>query len=1399
MVYRIDPDSLGRYNQAGNRTTSVSAAQQRVFQQAIQEAITDRREAGGPAQFNPENEQVAVVEAGDTPEGIASKFNVSLEDLRSANRGIFGGANPLEVNEVVFLPPKDPVLVAQGPRNRQGVPAGEEAFRSDIYDRANELQYDDNATLGDRDRLRAELRQDVKTYLDALPAAERQAAAERLLGDEADWQDATVGREAIKAGQDDSFAGELYLKGNRVEYAEPGVDTTAATAGIANDVKTYIESLPPEERTARLQALYDHDWRDAGPAQIAIEDAAEDMGITLRETTHAGPEVESQARTVIDRAKQAGSPDEVKQAYDRLYAEQPAEVRQALDINLEAQQLLRDATQQGKIDAMMEEWDPQDFHNEEMMAALRGENPDLGQLSEAGKVHLIDKYVDLYCDLNDAGNMPPMISSLIDFARFDADPATRDLIVSRLAHKALEFNQNPMEGDPVYLANAAMRAASGDLYTGTELSAEDTDSLKALINGMQPEELASFIGLFGDRDMLSHPGNNTTEVKARLLATILEMPPSPTVSAGVQALFAGANDAMPPESLEQLATAIAREWYPGDPARQSQEAERLSGILATDQGKALLLQKYMPDQGDVSLNARVQALLQIRGDAGIDAKTLQQTDDPWQNPVFTDPIAQEAATPYLTLRGDAPIVHSGTDLDNMVGTAMGAQPVLPEGTSPDDVQAQVVAGTLSLFQGEQNEHVQTVANAIREYGGDNAAVTVLPILYSSAETGTVSLPLFRIDTPEGARFVDNLGRKYDSFDQWKAENKLPPGSMTYPTDGHLTQNADGSVRLSAPEATPETVDTFGEHVTGILDKAALVGGIVLAGAVIIGSGGTATPLVAAGGVAVASWGAYRTGTELADRAEHGQSINPLDNSEARMLWLNGVASVAGVGAFASAGKLASLAAKGAPLTPAMARVIGATQAISNTADAAAIVNMGHYSVANWNRLSGEERMSAILSMGFWGATMGMNASRGPGLSPRTIPDMFNPEAQIRNLNAAYTPRVVDDPSLPGNEIHIVDDPATGGFTIRTGPTASEADIANHVHVARLMYQNNGLSGQMKSLFGAETYKPGTKAYRIRFEAEKLGPKLQQLSDDLQNPNLTEAQRAQIQAEIDDYGYFLAGLQRAATDPNVDANAIRQPATGKEIASTDGPSGTGQGSSQEALESYCRANGLNPQDYVWYRRPGANGQPDTAALRRASGSTTAPELEVRVGPNGHRTIVPKPPTTTPSSNGRIGDAAENHAIETFKQRGYTTILTVKNPSGHGVDLFMYNPTTKQYVVAEIKANSSQLSPDQRLGPTYALDRMTRAAEGQGSWSSASPADKLRAEVALREMLPGEARPDIHYLVIRYDVDPGTLEVSNPRHVSWGAQEGISTGGDLFSLDGPPEFPVNPDWLSGDGVP
>ncbi|EJM99255.1 DUF4781 domain-containing protein [Phyllobacterium sp. YR531] len=1416
-MFRIDDSGKFRYNKTGDATVPANSKQEKVFTSSITQALQDRKSAGGSGKVDPLNEKVAVVEAGDAPERIARDNGISLNELQNANKGIFGPNDVLNPNDIIFIPQRDPVLTANSPKNADGVPADEQAFANDIHASGKELQDDKTLSPEQVNAGRLEIQKDVKTYLDNLPPADRQAAAKRLLGDGKTWKDATPASTAIKNAATDSFGDDIYTKGNKVEYADaPTYDHKGETGKITTDVKAYLEGVPQAERTARLQYLYDRDWQDAGPAKIAIEQAAKDMNIPLRESGHTGSEAEGTARGIIDKARAAGGPAEVKKTYTELSQSQPPEVQLALKRNPEAVQLMRDAENQQKVDKWLDGKDLESVDGvDTVMKALKGEEGDLGKLDDSTKRYLLDKVLAKMGSDDGLQN----IGYLAEAAGRSNDSGLRSLVSERMAARAAdlavpESGKQPTPEDKFrarFFANSAVRA--GTPYEHGDDGKYDMSSLRTAMEALGPEKAAAFVqsvGFTTEADSGQTTMDRTSSLQAILMAANSGDHTS-TTSAVVQNVFALSDNYSPTLQSEAeggpgpMAQALAREWFPDDAKSRDSEASRLQSILDTDQGKELLF----PGTGDdvsLSLGARANALAIVRSDKSINRDTLEKTDDPWQNPVFINPPAQEIAGQYLHLRGNTPVVLKGTDLENTIGTAMGSKPVIPEGMSPEEVQEKIGKGELSLFGGEDNKPVQTIANQIRATaGGGDIAVTVLPIQYSSSKTGTVTLPLFRVSTSGGDKYVDNLGREYKDFNDWKANNQLPPGAMTYPTDGQLTENPDGSVKLSGPENTPKTVDTFGEHVTEVIDTAALVGGIIVGAAVIIGTGGVATPIVAGAGIAAAGWGAYRVGTQLVDRAEHGQSINPIEDADARMLWINGVASIAGAAAFGSAAKLTSLASKGATMTPTMARIIGPTIAFSNTADAVAIANMAQYSAANWGSMSGEEKASAILSMGFWGTTIGVNMSRGPSPTPRNIAGMFNPVTQTRNLLAAYEPTVVKNDQIPGNEVRIVDDPSgNGGFIIEAGPAASQADIANHTRVARLMYQNNGFQGNLRSFMGADVAKPGTKAYQIQFELEKLTPKLQQLRQDLQKPGLSDHDKAQISAEIGDHGSYLAKLQRAADDPNLtDLSTVKQASTGKAMANTDGPDGGLKGSSQEAFDNYCKTNGINAAEYVWYRQPGANGAPDKVALRRVDASKNMPELEVVAG----RPPVVRPKPTIKPQTQAIGDAAEEHAVNEFKARGYTTILTAKNPSGHGVDIFMYNPTTRQYVVAEIKANTAQLSADQRLGPTYALDRMRRAADGEGSWASASQADKERASIALEKLTSGEPVGDTRYLVIRYDVDPATLAVSNPRHADWASPDGSGapggtaddTYGHLLELEGPPEFAETPVWQTGDGVP
>jgi hypothetical protein len=251
---------------------------------------------------------------------------------------------------------------------------------------------------------------------------------------------------------------------------------------------------------------------------------------------------------------------------------------------------------------------------------------------------------------------------------------------------------------------------------------------------------------------------------------------------------------------------------------------------------------------------------------------------------------------YATLRGDDPRPLAGPDLVNEIGTAM---QLAPNNIPVDEgAVARFESGDWELYTGQALEVIAPVAEAIEGLGPPPARVATLPITFHSPEAGIVQLPLFRVEGADGQeRYVDNIGRTYQDFQDWRDNNELPPGRVTFPGDGgrpetlgHLAPGSEGRA-LTVTESTHAVVDTPLEHVVRVLDTATLVGGVVVGAALVVGTGGTALP-VAAG--AMAAWGAARSGGELIDRSRHGQTLS-LADPRARAEWLNLGASTLGIG------------------------------------------------------------------------------------------------------------------------------------------------------------------------------------------------------------------------------------------------------------------------------------------------------------------------------------------------------------------------------------------------------------------------------------------------------------------------------------------------------------------------
>ena len=445
-------------------------------------------------------------------------------------------------------------------------------------------------------------------------------------------------------------------------------------------------------------------------------------------------------------------------------------------------------------------------------------------------------------------------------------------------------------------------------------------------------------------------------------------------------------------------------------AYEEDAAWRLGGILSIAAGPQLFFSDKVPAA------ARGQALAAIIAHP-INSGSFKAGENAWLAPALAEPIAQLYGKDY---RNDISQSLPGQSLDNMVGYAMGIAPTLPKGQEWQDlwnsvdgqaVAAKIAAGEpvtakdlgdayelltgISFYAG--HEDVAAIVEQVKHCANtDPPLVKLLPVIVFG-ENGPITCPLFRVQSGINGEgdpvyaYIDNAGRKYDSIEEWLETNRLPPGKVYYPADGHISHLTDGNGDMKLANAeTPRTH----QEIREALDTAAMVG-CFAAGVVGVVVTGGALALVAAGvGTASGLWMAGRSLVDLHDRYTHGQSISPLD-MDALGGYLGATGGLGGGVAFV--GK----AVRGAQLGKTAAFVVGVAHDAAAFAGTAGLVHQGGMIVKNWKDIPPEDRPKEVLKwLAFGGLTLAGAAKRQPTVeTPRppetpTTPPPTLPTARV---------------------------------------------------------------------------------------------------------------------------------------------------------------------------------------------------------------------------------------------------------------------------------------------------------------------------------------------------------------------------------------------------------------------
>jgi hypothetical protein len=557
-----------------------------------------------------------------------------------------------------------------------------------------------------------------------------------------------------------------------------------------------------------------------------------------------------------------------------------------------------------------------------------------------------------------------------------------------------------------------------------------------------------------------------------------------------------------------VAQAMADRLVPSDAPDRGATVTRMAGILAIDQGQQLLFGQYGFDDR-IAAAARTEALQALLSDSSITAQTLTETDA-WTNPQLVTDIAQHRAA-QAGIRNDEPTQFNGrNDFSNFAGRAMGLLP--PDEDNLDGLLG-VITGSKSVYP---QENVQAIVDAVIKVGGLKPRVTFWQATFSNHDTGPVQFAMFRVETgvckisSDGsyiseAVYVDHLGGVHKTIGDgvaapgtkkeepkgWLQNNKLPEGGVVvYPKNGHLNTDPSGALIFGH-------ADTPRHPVKNVVNFAALVGGIVAGGMVILGSGGTGALLLGAG---CSAWGLNNVREELAYRADHHQS-NSLRNADARALWLGLAANATGVAAFAYGALLGPLAAQAGWLRKVSALTIGGVNWAATVTNGAAFINGGIDLVMN----PPEHPLMAILDLAFQATVSVVGARHAGGLG-----EVFNPVANVRRITEAYRPHVERTSALPGNRVQIEN--VNGRRVIFASPTAPQELIDLHVEIARMMALDQGIIAMLaRRVFGGA--RPGRLAYAVQWELIKLGKLTELLNARLNEPNLTPQQRDLFKRDI----------------------------------------------------------------------------------------------------------------------------------------------------------------------------------------------------------------------------------------------------------------------------------------------
>ncbi|HDR9038816.1 TPA: LWXIA domain-containing protein [Burkholderia vietnamiensis] len=322
---------------------------------------------------------------------------------------------------------------------------------------------------------------------------------------------------------------------------------------------------------------------------------------------------------------------------------------------------------------------------------------------------------------------------------------------------------------------------------------------------------------------------------------------------------------------------------------------------------------------------------------------------------------------------------SDTQQRNLIGVALGMAPDVGGDASSN---TSIATDTQTHFTSKDKlSTIDSVRDQLLKVGGGaTTQVSVLPMVYAAKDAGMTTSALFKVSGKGDTQYVDETASTYDDINDYIDNNELSKDGTVDIATGH---NADGTLRLVSKAAHHESgFDSFMNTLTSTgLNIGMMVGGMALEGlgtlldGTVVGAV-VGVPLNLLGaGMMYTAIGATVTsaGLDLANRADHGRSINPFTDAGARMDFINLVPMGAAGAAKLAGAKLFTRTVTALTRTPKVASVLaGGTKATAVVtglgAGFEAFGEAGYdYFVTGDKKAAGEELKSGLTNVALMAA------------------------------------------------------------------------------------------------------------------------------------------------------------------------------------------------------------------------------------------------------------------------------------------------------------------------------------------------------------------------------------------------------------------------------------------------